>query len=463
LKFEVRYPSGAQHEVELEGTVAIVGRDPSCDLVLNDVKCSRRHAVLEAGPQGIAIRDSGSANGVFVNGGKVERASLTDGDIVQLGEVFLKVLAEDVPQTLVMDPEEANEAARNMAEEQPVPPPPAPPPLPEPPPPVLEPPRPKLPQRTRSSPPRPASFPPRPGGAIRPAQGAGQIPRPLTITLLAALWMLSGVVYALGGFALAAFWRHEAGAALPVAGGLLMAVVCAAMGTGIWLRRPWARILQMVFALLGMLSCFFIPVCAAVLVYMLRAEVRLQFQSQGDLRGLSPRDSETVADDSADLAFSGAILGALFLGLLVTLGLAFVASNALGAFSDSGSPETAEVTSQLRSVASAQAAFHSICDAGYADLQGLLEPASAIPSYPSDGPRFLSEELTQQGPASYRFGMKVGEALPAAKGCPARSFRSYEYSAAPRDGQGSYYVVGPDRVIRSAQDRPATLEDPPLE
>jgi hypothetical protein len=422
--------------------------------------------VLEAGPQGIAIRDSGSANGVFVNGRKVERASLEDGDIVQLGEVFLKVLAEDVPQTLVMDPDEADEAARTMAEEQPIPPPAGPPPLPVEPLPLeplpVEPPRPKAPQRPRSSPPRPASFPPRAGGAIRPAQGAGQIPRPLTITLLAALWMLSSVGYAVGGFALAAFWRHEAGAVLPVAGGLLMAVVCAAMGAGIWLRRPWARILQMVFAVLGMLSCFFIPVCAAVLVYMLRPEVRLQFQSQGDLRGLSARDSETVTDDSADLAFSGAILGALFLGLLVTLGLAFVASNALGAFSDSGSTETAEVTSQLRSVASAQAAFHSICDAGYADLQGLLEPASAIPSYPSDGPRFLPEGLARQGPASYRFEMKVGEALPAAKGCPARSFRSYEYSAAPRDGQGSHFVVGPDRVIRSAQDRPATLEDPPL-
>src|SRR5207249_1207974 len=77
VKFRVQYPNASGHEVELEGTVAILGRDPSCDLVLNDVKCSRRHAVVEAGPQGLAIRDTGSANGIFLNGKKVDRSPLS--------------------------------------------------------------------------------------------------------------------------------------------------------------------------------------------------------------------------------------------------------------------------------------------------------------------------------------------------------------------------------------------------
>ena len=111
MRFKVKHPTGAEHEVELEGTVAVLGRDPSCDLVLNDAKCSRRHAVLEAGPQGIAIRDAGSANGVYVNGHKAERASLKEGDVVQLGEVLLTVLAEEVPGTLVMGPEDMPEVA----------------------------------------------------------------------------------------------------------------------------------------------------------------------------------------------------------------------------------------------------------------------------------------------------------------------------------------------------------------
>jgi pSer/pThr/pTyr-binding forkhead associated (FHA) protein len=109
VKFEVRYPTGASHEVELSGTVATLGRDPASDLVLNDAKCSRRHAVVEAGPEGIAIRDAGSANGIFVNGKKVERAPLVAGDVVRLGEVTLKVLAEEVAGTLVMAAEDIDD------------------------------------------------------------------------------------------------------------------------------------------------------------------------------------------------------------------------------------------------------------------------------------------------------------------------------------------------------------------
>jgi predicted component of type VI protein secretion system len=106
VRFEIRYPNGEKHEVELQGTVAILGRDPSCDLVINDVKCSRRHAVMEAGPDGLAVRDSGSANGVFVNGRKTDRSPLKEGDEVKLGDVVLRVLPEEVIGTVVMAPDE---------------------------------------------------------------------------------------------------------------------------------------------------------------------------------------------------------------------------------------------------------------------------------------------------------------------------------------------------------------------
>jgi predicted component of type VI protein secretion system len=104
MRFEVSYPGGTTHEVELPGDVCVVGRDPGCDLVLNDSKCSRRHAVVESGPQGVVVRDSGSANGIYVNGKKVDKAQLRPGDIVRLGEVKLKLLAE-IGETIVVAPE----------------------------------------------------------------------------------------------------------------------------------------------------------------------------------------------------------------------------------------------------------------------------------------------------------------------------------------------------------------------
>jgi hypothetical protein len=171
VRFEIRYPTGAQHEVELSGTVAVLGRDPSCDLVLNDPKCSRRHAVLEAGPDGIAVRDAGSANGVYVNGKKVERAQLVVGDTIRVGEVTLKVLEEDVPGTLVMAPEDMDDlsGARPPRPAAPAPPPPAVPasrPAPPPPVPVAAP---APPPKPPSPPPQPAAAPPPRPAPPRPA------------------------------------------------------------------------------------------------------------------------------------------------------------------------------------------------------------------------------------------------------------------------------------------------------
>lgn len=106
MRFHVRYASGTEHDVDLTGTIATLGRDPSCDLVLNDPKCSRRHAVLEGEPGSLSIRDSGSANGVFVNGKRVDRTPLVGGDVIQVGEVFLTVLEEPTARTVVMEAED---------------------------------------------------------------------------------------------------------------------------------------------------------------------------------------------------------------------------------------------------------------------------------------------------------------------------------------------------------------------
>ena len=62
MKFEISYRGGTTHEVELSGSIAVLGRDPACDIVLNDSKCSRRHAVVEDGPEGLVVRDAGSAS-----------------------------------------------------------------------------------------------------------------------------------------------------------------------------------------------------------------------------------------------------------------------------------------------------------------------------------------------------------------------------------------------------------------
>jgi FHA domain len=76
---------GAGEKFLIDQPTLCLGRDPSCDIFLNDVTVSRDHAVIEAVGDDIMIRDSGSLNGTYVNDQLVESAVLEDGDVVQIG------------------------------------------------------------------------------------------------------------------------------------------------------------------------------------------------------------------------------------------------------------------------------------------------------------------------------------------------------------------------------------------
>ncbi|MFI1393667.1 FHA domain-containing protein [Streptomyces sp. NPDC020681] len=63
-----------------------IGRGADNDLVIDDLIVSRRHAELRAHPDGTyEIADLGSHNGTFLNGGRVESAQISPGDIVGIG------------------------------------------------------------------------------------------------------------------------------------------------------------------------------------------------------------------------------------------------------------------------------------------------------------------------------------------------------------------------------------------
>jgi len=74
-----------------------IGRDPSCQIVLDDAHISRQHAEIScANGKDIVIRDLGSTNGVFVNGKKVNEQVLLDGDKILIGtRLYFKFCYQD--------------------------------------------------------------------------------------------------------------------------------------------------------------------------------------------------------------------------------------------------------------------------------------------------------------------------------------------------------------------------------
>jgi pSer/pThr/pTyr-binding forkhead associated (FHA) protein len=74
------------------GARTLVGRSPECDVFLDDVTVSRRHAELVREGDRYTIRDLGSLNGTFVNRRRIESAVLDEDDEVQIGKYRLSFL-----------------------------------------------------------------------------------------------------------------------------------------------------------------------------------------------------------------------------------------------------------------------------------------------------------------------------------------------------------------------------------
>jgi SMC interacting uncharacterized protein involved in chromosome segregation len=77
-----------------------IGRAPGCELHVDSTSVSRHHALILAGTREAIIEDLNSTNGVIVNGRKVTRQVLSDGDILTIGEIQFRYVAKPSPPPL---------------------------------------------------------------------------------------------------------------------------------------------------------------------------------------------------------------------------------------------------------------------------------------------------------------------------------------------------------------------------
>ena len=82
---ETFFPSGAR---------TLIGRSPDCDVFLDDVTVSRKHAELVQDGDRFTIKDLGSLNGTFVNRKRIEadETQIEDDDELQIGKYRLTFL-----------------------------------------------------------------------------------------------------------------------------------------------------------------------------------------------------------------------------------------------------------------------------------------------------------------------------------------------------------------------------------
>jgi len=78
-----------------EGEQTTIGRSPDCDVFLDDVTVSRKHAVLVQADGIFSIEDLGSLNGTFVNRKRIDAPTkLESGDEVQIGKYRMSYISK---------------------------------------------------------------------------------------------------------------------------------------------------------------------------------------------------------------------------------------------------------------------------------------------------------------------------------------------------------------------------------
>lgn len=115
-------------EVPLPAGETRIGRNPDLELVLplEDRRyVSRVHAVIRVEPERCTLEDRGSTNGTWVNGRRVERTELKDGDEIQFGRRGPVARFQGAPEhaeTVVADDDPAAVAVAAPAAASPPPP-----------------------------------------------------------------------------------------------------------------------------------------------------------------------------------------------------------------------------------------------------------------------------------------------------------------------------------------------------
>jgi predicted nucleic acid-binding Zn-ribbon protein len=113
---------GEQHTTYPLARRTRIGRTAGCEMQIDSQSVSRNHAVLLKGTRELIVEDLNSTNGVLVNGRKVSRQVLSDGDVLTIGETQFRCVlkfnarAADSPAPSVSELRPA-EAAKSVPPE----------------------------------------------------------------------------------------------------------------------------------------------------------------------------------------------------------------------------------------------------------------------------------------------------------------------------------------------------------
>lgn len=149
-KIVVKFKDMVRQEYPLTNPITAIGRNPTNDIPIDNLAVSRFHAQVVREGEQFVVEDMNSNNGVFVNGERIQKHALKDGDNITIGKHLLIYVekddavrtdpivtapsggsaVEESEMTIMMDPGAMNRARAQHAPAAPAKRPAAPPPPP---------------------------------------------------------------------------------------------------------------------------------------------------------------------------------------------------------------------------------------------------------------------------------------------------------------------------------------------
>ncbi len=102
---------GERRSFSVTRDMTVIGRREDCDLRIPVGDVSRKHCRLVRDGDAIRVEDLGSSNGTYVNGQRVQEATLTPGDSVQVGPVVFVLQVDSQPADEELTPITVEELA----------------------------------------------------------------------------------------------------------------------------------------------------------------------------------------------------------------------------------------------------------------------------------------------------------------------------------------------------------------
>ena len=98
-KVLLKFKEAVVKEIQLDQDVITIGRKAENDIAIDNQAISGQHAKITKEGDAIFIEDANSLNGTYVNGQKVFKSELYNGDVILIGVHTLEVISDKVRDT----------------------------------------------------------------------------------------------------------------------------------------------------------------------------------------------------------------------------------------------------------------------------------------------------------------------------------------------------------------------------